>query len=357
MAFSLARSGVSNETRGKMAISDDSEPLISVIVPMHNASNYVDAALSGVAAFDQAQIECLVVDDHSADDTLEKVAAWRARIPHLRVLTSEGLGVAAARNRALAEARGAFLWFADCDDSWSADLLERLAGVALAQGADVVICNARKVFSFARPQEVINDAPKAETISGREALVRLLNGDIQGHLWNKLVRRSIVPDEPFPLTKAHSDLGGMIKILRAADTVVLHPASLYDYLIHAGSILNQRTYDWDALAKCLEIAEEAVGDAPTPEEQYALQRFKYERVVIPVEDEAVRRRAWETKAQISVVRRLNRSRINTGELASLARGGERRLVLRLLVIKYAAPVYRALYRRHRRRAWGQLDSV
>lgn len=341
----------------KMPNGDKAEPLVSVILPMHNASRYVDAALGGVAAFEHSDIECLVVDDHSVDDTLDKVAAWCARIPRLRVLSSRARGVAAARNQALAEARGTFLWFADCDDLWSADLLESLTGVALDQRADVVVCNARRVFSFSHRPQVINDAPNDETITGREALVRLLNGDIQGHLWNKLFRRSIVPEEPFPITSAHSDLGGLIRILRAAEAVALQPASLYDYLIHAGSILNQRTYDWDALPKCLEIAEGAIPEAPTLEERNALLRFKYERVVIPVEHEAVRRAMWETEAVISAVRTLNRSRIDTSELAGLARQGQGGLVLRLLAIRYAAPVYRSLYMRHRRRAWSELDSL
>ena len=88
---------------------------VSVVMPAYNAGAYIGEALDSVLAQGVRDIEIIVVDDGSTDDT---VATARSRGAAVRVLTQATQGSAVARNRALAEARAPLVAFLDADDVW-----------------------------------------------------------------------------------------------------------------------------------------------------------------------------------------------------------------------------------------------
>jgi len=90
-------------------------PAISVIIPCYNAARYIGATLASVLAQDQPDLEIIVVDDGSQDDS---VALVRAKFPLVRVACQANAGVAAARNTGIALARGELIAFVDADDIW-----------------------------------------------------------------------------------------------------------------------------------------------------------------------------------------------------------------------------------------------
>ena len=97
-------------------------PRVSVIIPAYNAGRTIDAALQSVFAQTFRSFEIIVVDDGSTDDTADRVEAWGSRVMLHR---QKNAGPAAARNRAIASARGEFLAFLDADDVWLPTKLAR----------------------------------------------------------------------------------------------------------------------------------------------------------------------------------------------------------------------------------------
>jgi glycosyltransferase involved in cell wall biosynthesis len=98
---------------------------VSVIIPTYNRSELLPRALDSVLNQTYKDLEVLVVDDASTDDTSEVVAAYESD-PRVRYLPQEeNQGVSAARNKGLAEARGEFFAFLDSDDEWLPPKLER----------------------------------------------------------------------------------------------------------------------------------------------------------------------------------------------------------------------------------------
>ena len=92
-------------------------PLVSVIVPVFNGQDTIETAVRSVLEQADAEVECIVVDDASADATPTALAALAAadeRVISIRSPVNEG--ASAARNRALAVARGAWIGFLDADD-------------------------------------------------------------------------------------------------------------------------------------------------------------------------------------------------------------------------------------------------
>jgi glycosyltransferase involved in cell wall biosynthesis len=97
---------------------------VSVVVPTHNRRRLLGLTLQSILWQQQVDFEVLVVDDGSTDGTAELVAGWGdARVRLLRHDTPKG--VAAARNRGIAEATGTWLAFCDDDDLWAPDKLAR----------------------------------------------------------------------------------------------------------------------------------------------------------------------------------------------------------------------------------------
>jgi glycosyltransferase involved in cell wall biosynthesis len=96
---------------------------VSVVMPAHNAQDTIGAAVASVLWQTYREPELVVVDDGSTDKTSEIAAAHDGRV---RVVRQENQGVAAARNRGIAEARGELIAFCDADDVWLEQHLEAL---------------------------------------------------------------------------------------------------------------------------------------------------------------------------------------------------------------------------------------
>lgn len=98
-------------------------PLVSIIIPTYNRSDLLQRALRSVLAQTYDRFEALIVDDGSDEDIAAVVAGFDdPRLVHLR--QPGNLGVAAARNRGLGEARGELIAFLDSDDRWEPHKLQ-----------------------------------------------------------------------------------------------------------------------------------------------------------------------------------------------------------------------------------------
>ena len=98
-------------------------PLVSILIPAHNAAAWLAATLESALAQTWAPVEIIVVDDGSSDDTLALARPFEPR--GVRVFTQPNRGASAARNHALRLARGEFIQFLDADDLLAPDKIER----------------------------------------------------------------------------------------------------------------------------------------------------------------------------------------------------------------------------------------
>lgn len=112
-------------------------PLVSVIIPTYNRADLLQRALASVRAQTHCHWEAMVIDDHSEDDTVERVLALKD--PRIRLLSFRSGGViAASRNYGIQESRGTVIAFLDSDDAWFPDKLERCLDAMRKTQADVV---------------------------------------------------------------------------------------------------------------------------------------------------------------------------------------------------------------------------
>ena len=118
-------------------------PIVSVIMPAFNSAAYIEAAMDSVLSQTVSDLELLVIDDGSTDETAAIVARRRATDPRIKLLRQPNAGPGAARNAGFHEARGQFFAFLDSDDEWSPTFIDRqLAILRDRPDVDVVFGNA-----------------------------------------------------------------------------------------------------------------------------------------------------------------------------------------------------------------------
>ena len=117
-------------------------PLVSVIVPTHNREALVREAIESALSQTHREIEVIVVDDGSTDQTADSIAAISDS--RIRLFTQSQSGPAAARNAGIEKARGEFVAFLDSDDLWeSGKIAAQLAVFEKCPDAVLVFSDAR----------------------------------------------------------------------------------------------------------------------------------------------------------------------------------------------------------------------
>lgn len=164
-------------------------PLVSVIVPAFNAVDTIDATLRSVRAQTYRQLEILVVDDGSRDATASVVDQHAKDDPRIRLIRQPNGGVASARNRGIAEAKGDFVAPIDADDLWRPTKIEKEIAAMIAGGPQTGL-----VYSWQAEideQDAIISTAHSPAYEGN-VFIPMLTHNIVGSGSNALMRKQAV---------------------------------------------------------------------------------------------------------------------------------------------------------------------
>lgn len=173
-------------------------PLVSVIVPVYNASDYLAATLRSFEGQSYGNVEWVLVDDGSTDGSAQVCAEWCAADPlHRRLFRKQNGGASSARNTGLEHAVGAYVLFWDSDDTQSSLAIEKL--VECSHGFDSVsVCAIRRMLPDGRERDLFTC--KRHESTPEEALDEWLRG---GCLYGFVKRRG-----PLDFSITHRDARG-----------------------------------------------------------------------------------------------------------------------------------------------------
>lgn len=315
---------------------------VTVVLPAYNAAELLEDAVGRLLRQTLAGLEVVVVDDGSADATAEVGAALAARHPQVRLLVQEANGgVAAARERGVAEARGRFVWFVDADDEWPDDAAATLLAAAERTSADVVCAGASTVMLDGSVKPVGALPPGEPVLSAAEAFTAFLTGGVSGHLWNKLFSREVLGRVRFTATRQHSDQAMVAQALARAEKVAVVDAVVYRYLLREGSIIRSSTRRAPALRAVGQVVRECAAElgpsvADGPAMRYYLARFqllsRFKDAVAGDYDDAERR---------SLVAQARRE-LTVPILLAPAREGDPRRTVMLGAARWSLPLFRRM---------------
>ena len=118
-----------------MALEEKTAPTVSVIIPCYNGAAHIQEAITSVLSQSYGDLEAIVVDDCSSDDSVDILKGIEAEDSRVKVyIQPENRGVAMARNCALSHASGRFIAYLDSDDLWMEQKLEQQLAFMMANG-------------------------------------------------------------------------------------------------------------------------------------------------------------------------------------------------------------------------------
>lgn len=121
-------------------------PKVSVIMPVYNTEQYVEEAIRSIMQQTLSEIEIIIVDDGSTDNSLEVINKLKNIDNRINIYSQENKGQAEARNNGLSYAKGTYIYFMDSDDVLHTDALETCYNKCLTEDLDFTFFDA-EIFS------------------------------------------------------------------------------------------------------------------------------------------------------------------------------------------------------------------
>lgn len=181
---------------------------IGIIVPVHNSALYVADTIRSLEAQSVRDIEIIVVDDCSTDDTVSVIRELAGLDPRIRlIVNSEDVSVSEVRRTGAIASPGEWIALCDSDDKWEPDKLAKQIARQKETGADIVYTGASFVYEDGTKPDWIQQVP--EHIEYRELLKQniILNSSV-------MVRKDLYIDNCIAPDNSHEDFCCWIKLLR-----------------------------------------------------------------------------------------------------------------------------------------------
>lgn len=166
--------------------------LLSIIIPSYNIELYIARCLDSLINQTYTNLEIIVVDDGSTDDTLSIIKSYEKKDKRIHVIHKENEGVSNARLTGMKQAKGKYIGFVDGDDMVEFDMFELLMNNAKEFNADISHCGY--VMDFPDGHSDLYYGTGQKIIQNNETgLKDLLRGQcIEPGLWNKIYKKELI---------------------------------------------------------------------------------------------------------------------------------------------------------------------
>ena len=165
--------------------------MISVIVPIYNAEQYLHRCIDSILAQSYTDFELLLIDDGSKDDSGAICDAYAAKDSRVRVFHKENGGVSSARNLGLDHAQGEYVTFCDADDYVAPDWLAAYRK-AMAENVDLAIQGYYSIEGENTIEKSLQPNQGTGVEVKRQLITSLFSQEVYYYLWVKLFRRDLI---------------------------------------------------------------------------------------------------------------------------------------------------------------------
>ena len=279
--------------------------MISVIVPVYNAENYIKRCVDSILCQTYKDLELVLVNDGSKDNSLEILREYEQKDNRVNVIDQENKGVSGARNTGLENTSGEYILYVDADDWIEKDTLEIL--IKQSENADIVFFGSDNAET---PEQSKRQSVDTYEIwdQDKQMLEFMKHKTMTGMLWNKLIRRSLTQNLFFnEKTGYGEDAEFLWKVLKKSQKMLVTKEVLYHHVLEKTSISHLSFSDKKYSA--ITMWEENCKEVKTHYPQYftlAKQRLMCAAVFSMYEAKNV---GYENKSQINHMRHIVRKNI------------------------------------------------
>ena len=225
-----------------MSLSE--QPIVSVVIPAYNCATSIRRCIASILSADHYDVEVIVVDDGSTDETADIVkyeAAHDSRIVYLR---QENQGSSAARNTGIEYANGKILMFVDSDDEIDCTALDILAKFISSYAGDVIslsyeLIDGSEVERHRPPVDI--DRRSIRCIgTGNDAIKLVYSGELENYSWSYAYKAEFIKNYRFrPEFRILEDAVFIHEVLPEAESVwIVNGPPLYRYYMNDKSLVH-----------------------------------------------------------------------------------------------------------------------
>lgn len=220
--------------------SNDTEknPLVSVIIPVYNATAYIDDCLASVTNQSYINLEIIIENDGSKDDSLIKCNAWKNKDHRITVHNHENWGVSKSRNHAMKLCNGKYIVFVDSDDIVAQTYVDVLVDMVETTKSDCAVVGVVSASDFAG--NMFSDG--VITVDEGICVIKSLLHKYQGYLCNKIYRKEIMREFELDLDESISvteDLLLNVSYFEHCKSVAVYSGVQYFYRQQGRSAINR----------------------------------------------------------------------------------------------------------------------
>ncbi|HBH23531.1 MAG TPA: hypothetical protein DDY13_08915 [Cytophagales bacterium] len=211
---------------------------VSLILPVYNTAPFLDRALRTAVNQTLHDIEIIVVNDGSTDNSIEIIRTYAEKDSRIFLIDKENEGVGVARNIGAQKAKGEYILFFDSDDYIELNMAEKLFEVAKRGDHDLVCCNILIEDTTGNDLGIFKVRYRGELSGGLEAMRSFLEGKLfRPAPYNKLFKHSLFTnnDLNFAVGIHYEDNPFTLKLVGAAKKIKMVPFNLYHYVRHDAS--------------------------------------------------------------------------------------------------------------------------
>lgn len=211
-----------------------SSPLLSVIVPIYNTAAYLSKCLDSIIGQTYSNLEIILVDDGSPDNSGEICDEYAQKDARIRVIHQPNKGLSGARNSGLDMATGEYIAFADSDDYMKPTMYEKLISAAVKENADMVIDDFYMILEsgLSRKHNGLDNSTPQTKIKDM-----FLRDKLPSYVWNKIYRKHLFDHIRFTKIRGFEDLLIFPHLIQKTRKIaVIHNAGYYYNCLNMGAL-------------------------------------------------------------------------------------------------------------------------
>lgn len=256
---------------------------ISIVIPVYNIEDYIERTLDSVCAQTYKNLEIVVVDDGSKDNSWSVICEYAKKDDRIKPIHQENGGVTSARLNGVRNATGEWIGFVDGDDLIDEDMFELLINNAHKYNADISHCGYKMVFP-SRVDYYYNTGRLVEQ-DNLKGLCDLLEGSfIEPGLWNKLFHNtlfhSLLHEDKMDLSiKNFEDLLMNYYLFKESKKSVFEDVCKYHYMVRSNSATS-RIKNSSRFKPLVDVMEIVIGDIEDEGILYDVAKSRYIEILI-----------------------------------------------------------------------------
>ncbi|MEG1848758.1 MAG: glycosyltransferase family 2 protein [Lachnospiraceae bacterium] len=210
---------------------------ISIVVPVYGVEQYLRRCLNSILNQTYTDIEVILVDDGSLDQSGQICEEYAALDSRIIVIHQKNQGLSAARTTGVDHATGEFIGFVDADDWCDTQMFQILYDAITVAEADMSVCGFQRAFGE-EDMHPLNENPKVNVCTAESFMDLICMGTEENYMWNKLYRTEILRKQwqSFPKERFAEDMAILYRILSACHTIAICHVPCYYYFQNQAGI-------------------------------------------------------------------------------------------------------------------------